>query len=69
MNERQQAARTRAINLLQFALGATQAGSDLSAVDLEPLVDALIEAAAQPAKSEHAEAVGRLVTQPQRPKP
>jgi hypothetical protein len=56
MNRQQQAARTRAIAALQQIIGATQAGSDVSAIALEPFVDAVIEAAT-PGLSEHAEAM------------
>ena len=59
MNKQQQA-RDKAIVALQYALGAAQAGSDLSAIDLAPVVDNIIAAATPPALTEYAEKVGDM---------
>lgn len=53
-------ARDEAIAALQYVLGAAQAGSDLSAIDVAPVVDNIIEAAREARLSEHAQAVEGL---------
>lgn len=63
MTKQQQAARDKAIAGLQRALGATQAGSDLSAIDLASIVDDII-AAATSRPSDHEAAVQQMRSRP-----